>query len=47
MELMRYGVFGAQVDAKWDVTVTIVATLFLLTVGLVLCRRVRRIMVVE
>lgn len=47
MELMRYGVFGPQVDAKWDISVTIVASMVLTTIGLVLCRRVRRIMVVE
>ena len=47
MELMRYGVFGAGVNAKWDLSVTVVATIFLMIIGLTLCRRVRRTMVVE
>lgn len=47
MELMRYGVFGPSVDAQWDVTVPIAATAFLLLIGLAMCRRVRRDLVVE
>lgn len=47
MELMRYGVFGPAANAKWDVTVPIAASLFFLTIGLVLCRRIRRVLVVE
>jgi capsular polysaccharide transport system permease protein len=47
MELMRYGIFGDRVNAKWDISVPIGATLFCLAVGLVLCRRVRRQLVVE
>ena len=47
MELMRYGIFGDRVNAKWDLSVPILATLFCLWIGLVLCRRVRRELVVE
>ena len=47
MEMMRYGVFGERVNARWDISVPIGATLVLMLIGLVLCRRVRRILVVE
>jgi capsular polysaccharide transport system permease protein len=47
MELMRYGIFGEQVNAKWDVTVPIVASMAFMLVGLILCRRIRRHLVVE
>jgi capsular polysaccharide transport system permease protein len=47
MELMRYGVFGARVNAVWDVSVPIAASIVLLLIGLAMCRRVRRILVVE
>jgi len=47
MELLRYGVFGERVNAKWDVTVPLAASLVLILVGLSLCRRVRRTLVVE
>lgn len=47
MELIRYGVFGARVNARWDVSVPIAASMVLMLVGLVLCRRVRRVLVVE
>ena len=47
MELMRYGVFGDKVNAKWDLSVTVIATMALMMIGLVLCRRVRRTLVVE
>jgi capsular polysaccharide transport system permease protein len=47
MEMMRYGVFGDRVNAQWDVTVTLAASIILTLIGLVLCRRVRRNLVVE
>jgi capsular polysaccharide transport system permease protein len=47
MELMRYGIFGSKVNAKWDVTVPIFASMVLLVTGYALCRRVRRTLVVE
>jgi capsular polysaccharide transport system permease protein len=47
MELMRYGVFGDRVNAKWDISVTIAATMLLMIIGLALCRRVRRNLAVE
>jgi capsular polysaccharide transport system permease protein len=47
MELMRYGLFGDRVNAIWDVSVPITASIVLTLVGLALCRRVRRHLVVE
>lgn len=47
MELMRYGIFGAKVDARWDVTVPLVASMIFIIIGLAMCRRVRRELVVE
>ena len=47
MELMRYGIFGDSVNAHWDVSVPLVASMILSLIGLSLCRRVRRRLVVE
>lgn len=47
MEMIRYGVFGDRVNAQWDLTVPIGSSLALLLIGLALCRRVRRTLVVE
>jgi capsular polysaccharide transport system permease protein len=47
MELMRHGVFGARVNAQWDISVPLAASLVLMLIGLGLCRRIRRDLVVE
>jgi capsular polysaccharide transport system permease protein len=47
MEMMRYGVFGETVTPFFDPMVPLFAVLFLLPIGLTLCRRVRRTLVVE
>lgn len=47
MEMMRDGIFGNELDAKWDITVPIVATIVLTLIGLTMCRRVRRTLVIE
>lgn len=47
MEMMRYGIFGQTVNAKWDVSVPLAASLFLILIGLAMCKRVRRELVVE
>jgi capsular polysaccharide transport system permease protein len=47
MEIMRYGVFGDVVNAQWNITVPIASSLVLILIGLVLCRKVRRQVVVE
>jgi capsular polysaccharide transport system permease protein len=47
MELMRYGIFGDAVNAKWDVAVPLTATLGFSLIGLALCRSIRRRLVIE
>jgi len=47
MEMMRQGIFGDRVDAQWDIKVPIAASLFFILIGLAMCRRVRRRLVVE
>jgi capsular polysaccharide transport system permease protein len=47
MEMIRYGVFGDRVGAQWDASVPIAASLVLMLIGLALCRRVRRNLIVE
>jgi capsular polysaccharide transport system permease protein len=47
MELLRYGLFGDRVNAVYDLSVPIAASLILTLIGLGLCRRVRRTLVVE
>lgn len=47
MELMRYGIFGDSVNAMWNVTVPITASALCMLIGLAMCRRVRRELIVE
>lgn len=47
MELMRFGIFGNKVEPIYDVAVPIAATLVCTALGLAMCRRVRRELVVE
>ena len=47
MEMMRAGVFGDRVMAHFDPIVPLAASMFLLVIGLGLCRRVRRRLIVE
>lgn len=47
MEMMREGIFGSSVSAIYDPTVPITATLICALLGLALCRRVRRRLIVE
>jgi capsular polysaccharide transport system permease protein len=47
MEMMRHGIFGDKVDAIYDPLVPIGATLVCMLIGLAMCRRVRRDLVVE
>ena len=47
MEMMRHGIFGDRVNAQWDVSVPIASSLVLTLLGLSMCRRVRRELVVE
>jgi capsular polysaccharide transport system permease protein len=47
MELMRYGLFGDRVTPIYDLSVPIGTSMVLMIIGLVLCRRIRRTLVVE
>lgn len=47
MEMMRYGIFGDRVNATWDVSVPIGASIAFMLIGLAMCRKVRRQLVVE
>ncbi len=47
MEMMREGVFGKVVMAEYDAMVPLAASMVLMLIGLALCRRVRRTLVVE
>jgi capsular polysaccharide transport system permease protein len=47
MELMRYGIFGARVNAQWDIGVTLGASMVCSLIGLAMCRSVRRKLVIE
>jgi len=47
MEMMRQGIFGDRVNAQWDALVPLGASIVLILFGLVLCRRIRRELVVE
>jgi capsular polysaccharide transport system permease protein len=47
MELMRHGIFGERINAQWDVSVPITASMVCMIIGLAMCRRVRRELVVE
>ena len=47
MEMMRAGIFGPGVNAEWSFFVPISACLVLTMLGLVMCHRIRRDLVVE
>lgn len=47
MEMMRYGVFGPSIDAQFDFMYPLTFCLPCMTLGLVLCRSVRKRLVVE
>jgi capsular polysaccharide transport system permease protein len=47
MEMMRDGIFGSRVDAEYSFLVPTAACLVLTLFGLILCRRMRRDLVVE
>ena len=47
MEMMRYGVFGDKVTPIYDAAVPIGVSLVLIPIGLTMCRRIRRRLVVE
>jgi capsular polysaccharide transport system permease protein len=47
MELIRHGIFGDRVHAMWDLTIPITVTIIFTLIGLTLCRRIRKMLVVE
>jgi len=47
MELMRYGIFGNRVVPYYDILYSIEVIVVCMFIGLVLCRRVRRTLIVE
>ena len=47
MEMMRYGVFGDAVTPYYDPLVPLGVSIVLLPIGLTLCRRIRRGLVIE
>lgn len=47
VEMMRAGLFGNNVRAYYDATVPLAISMVLMVIGLAMCRRVRRTLVVE
>lgn len=47
MEMMRDGIFGNRLVAYYDVQVPLVASMVCLLIGLAMCRRIRRTLIVE
>jgi capsular polysaccharide transport system permease protein len=47
MELMRYGIWGDKITPYYDVAYTIGTSLVMMLIGLALCRKVRRVLIVE
>lgn len=47
MEMMRYGIFGPSVDPQFNLTYTVAFSLPCMLLGLVMCRRVRKGLVIE
>jgi capsular polysaccharide transport system permease protein len=47
VELMRYGLFGDLVTPYYNISIALGATMVLTVIGLALCRKVRRTLVIE
>jgi capsular polysaccharide transport system permease protein len=47
MEMMRYGLFGHSMTPHYDLLYPLAVSLLAMAVGLMLCRRVRRNLVIE
>jgi capsular polysaccharide transport system permease protein len=47
MELMRYGVWGDKITPYYDIPYAFAASLVLILIGLMMCRKIRRVLVVE
>jgi capsular polysaccharide transport system permease protein len=47
MELMRYGIWGDKITPYYDVPYALAVSLVLIMIGLVLCQKIRRVLIVE
>lgn len=47
MELMRYGIWGDKITPYYDVPYALGVSLVMMLIGLALCRKLRRILIVE
>lgn len=47
MELMRYGIWGDKITPYYDINYAVAASLVLILIGLMLCRKIRRVLIVE
>ncbi|EQA97220.1 ABC transporter permease [Sphingobium sp. HDIP04] len=46
MELMRYGIFGSAMQPYYDISKAITVSVCFLAIGLLMCRRIRRTLVI-
>jgi capsular polysaccharide transport system permease protein len=47
MELQRYGIWGDKITPYYDIPYAVSVSFVLLLIGLILCRRIRRVLIVE
>jgi len=47
MELQRYGIWGDKITPYYDIPYAVSVSFILLLIGLILCRRIRRVLIVE
>lgn len=47
MELQRYGIWGDKITPYYDIPYAMSVSFVLLLIGLILCRRIRRVLIVE
>lgn len=47
MELMRYGIWGDQITPYYDIPYTIAVSMVCMAIGLLLCRKIRKVLIVE
>ena len=47
MELQRYGIWGDKITPYYDIPYAVSVSVILMLIGLILCRRIRRVLIVE
>jgi capsular polysaccharide transport system permease protein len=47
MELQRYGIWGNKITPYYDIAYCVAVSAVLMLIGLILCRRIRRVLIVE